>query len=217
MRRRLFRWLFAVALVGGCVLGVSGQWKDPWLWTYTGLWAVLAFYALFSIDEDLARERFASPTRGEDTRALRAIRIIALAHVVVGALDTGRWHLTTVPSWLRAVGVAGCGASTFLVFRAMLANRFFSAVVRVQRDRGHHVVDTGPYAAVRHPGYAGMILAVPFSALALGSWVSFALALVYSAMIFRRVLFEDGYLRANLEGYDDYARRVRYRLLPGAW
>ena len=100
-------------------------------------------------------------------------------------------------------------------FSAWSSNRFFSSVVRIQKERGHRVVDTGPYARVRHPGYAGMILMAPFSGLALGSWISVAIALVYSALILRRVVFEDTFLRQNLEGYDAYTRRVRYRLVPG--
>jgi protein-S-isoprenylcysteine O-methyltransferase Ste14 len=103
----------------------------------------------------------------------------------------------------------------FLVFHAMLSNRFFSAVVRIQRDRGHRVVDRGPYAHVRHPGYAGMMAVAPLSGLALGSWVSVGLALLYSALILRRVFFEDSFLRRNLEGYEAYTERVRYRLVPG--
>jgi protein-S-isoprenylcysteine O-methyltransferase Ste14 len=104
-----------------------------------------------------------------------------------------------------------------LVFSAMLANRFFSPVVRIQKERGHRVVDRGPYAVVRHPGYVGMITSIPFSALVLGSWIGFALAAAYSILIFRRVLFEDAFLRANLEGYAAYAERVRYRLVPRVW
>jgi protein-S-isoprenylcysteine O-methyltransferase Ste14 len=99
----------------------------------------------------------------------------------------------------------------------MMANRFFSAVVRIQHDRGHRVVDSGPYAHARHPGYAGMIVAVPASALVLGSWAGVAVALVYSAMIVRRVLFEDAFLRKHLDGYQAYTERVRYRLVPGVF
>ena len=62
-----------------------------------------------------------------------------------------------------------------------------------------------------------MILALPFSALALGSWVSLAIALIYSGLILRRVIFEDGFLKQSLDGYADYAGRVRYRLVPGVW
>jgi protein-S-isoprenylcysteine O-methyltransferase Ste14 len=113
--------------------------------------------------------------------------------------------------------MVGMAAAFMVMFGAMRANRFFSPVVRIQTDRGHHVIDTGPYAHVRHPGYAGMIPSMPFSALALGSWAAFAISLVYVGMIVRRVLFEDAFLHEHLAGYREYAQRVRYRLLPGVW
>jgi len=200
---------------GLCV--TAGTWRDPWLWAYTAVVSAVALVALRSIDEDLARERFSPPTPGADRLSLRAIRLIALAHLVVGALDSGRFHWTSVSQPLRVIGLIGFGLSFVLVGRAMKANRFFSAVVRVQTERGHQLVDRGPYAIVRHPGYAGMIPSVPLSALALGSWVSFAIACVYSLLIIRRVIFEDRFLHANLPGYRDYAARVKYRLVPGMW
>lgn len=217
MKRRLARWATGLLVVGAGVLLVSGQWTDPWLWAYVILWALVSLFALTSLDDDLARERFHPPESGADHAALRVIRAVALAHLLVGALDTGRLHWTSVPSGLRPAGLIGMGASGVLVFRAMLSNRFFSAVVRIQEDRGHHVIDAGPYAMVRHPGYAGMIVVAPMSGLALGSWISVGLALIYSALILRRVFFEDAFLRRNLEGYEAYARRVRYRLVPGVF
>ena len=118
---------------------------------------------------------------------------------------------------MRVAGLIGLVLSCLFIFRAMLANRFFSPVVRIQTERGHRVVMTGPYAVIRHPGYAGMILMAPFSGLALGSWLSVALALAYSLMVLRRVMFEDAFLRHNLDGYEAYARQVRYRLVPGVF
>jgi protein-S-isoprenylcysteine O-methyltransferase Ste14 len=217
MGKRLARWAIFNLVVGGGVLLISGRWADPWLWAYIGAWSLLGMYALLSLDEDLAKERFRPPSPGADRRALKAIQLIALAHLVVGALDVGRWRIAPVGAPLRALGLALMIPAALLVFRAMLTNRFFSTVVRIQDDRGHHVVDRGPYAVVRHPGYAGMIPLVPASALALGSWLSVGVALVYSALILRRVLFEDSFLRANLAGYEAYAQRVPYRLIPGAF
>lgn len=215
MKRRVARWVLGIGVVVGLVIVLSGRWTDPWLWSYVAVWAGVSFYALMSIDEDLARERFNPPEPGADRVAVGVIRAIALAHIVVGALDTGRFHWTSVPSSLRAVGLAGLALSALLIFYAMLSNRFFSAVVRIQKDRGHRVIDSGPYSTVRHPGYAGMILVAPMSGLALGSWISVGLAVMYSALILRRVLFEDAFLRRHLDGYDAYAARVRYRLVPG--
>lgn len=214
MLRRTRRWLVAIVACGSTVFLLAGRWMDPWLWAYVTAWAGLLLYPTLRLDDDLAQERFRPPEAGADRLSLRAIRLIALAHVVVGALDVGRLHLTTVPPGLRVIGLIGMAASTLVVFRAMLSNRFFSPVVRIQRERGHRLIDTGPYGIVRHPGYAGMILMAPFSGLALGSWISVLVALAYSGLIVRRVFFEDAYLRDHLEGYANYTERVRYRLVP---
>lgn len=214
---RLARWFAACTVLAVVVFGLAGRWTDAWLWAYVAVFAATGLYATLSLEEDLARERFHPPEPGADREALRIIRLVALAHLVLGALDAGRWHVTSVPAPLRAVGLAGMILGVALVFHAMATNRFFSAVVRIQADRGHHVVDRGPYSIVRHPGYVGMIAGVPFGALLLGSWIAVALAVVYAGLMLRRVVFEDAFLRANLAGYDGYAARVRYRLVPGVW
>jgi protein-S-isoprenylcysteine O-methyltransferase Ste14 len=218
MRKRLTRWFLVSASVIGGLFISAGTWRDPWLWTYAAGWSAMVLYAMFSIDEDLARERFHPPTAGADGVALHFVRVLALAHIVVGALDAGRWHLTApVPPLLRAFALGAMVVTFGMFFRAMRENRFFSSVVRVQSDRGHRVIDTGPYAIVRHPGYAGMILGMPFSGLALGSWVASAIGVVLSLLILRRVLFEDRFLKKNLNGYALYTNRVRYRLIPRVW
>jgi len=217
MVRRAIRWILVCGVLAALLFTLAGTWRDPWLWGYLAVIALIGALAMTTIDDDLARERYRPPSPGADRLSLRTIRQIAVLHLVVGVLDGARFHWTVVPAWLRAVGLAGFGLSFLLVFRAMAVNRFFSAVVRVQSERGHRVVDNGPYAVVRHPGYAGMIPAVPFSGLALGSWIGVAVALVYSALILNRVRFEDRFLRASLEGYRAYASRVRYRLVPGVW
>ena len=214
---RIIRWAAVSGGLGLVIFGLSGRWGDPWLWAYVMVFAAVGLYPALLLDDDLARERFHPPDAGADPVPLRVIRLVALGHVIVGALDTGRWHLTHVPDALRLIGLAGMAVMLPLIFRAMMVNRFFSAVVRIQRDRGHRVVDQGPYAIVRHPGYVGMITAIPFGALVLGSWLGFALSLVYAGLMLRRVVFEDAFLRSNLEGYAQYASRVRYRLLPGVW
>jgi protein-S-isoprenylcysteine O-methyltransferase Ste14 len=209
--------MIGCSLAAVLILGLSGRWLDPWLWAYIGVLSACGLYATLRLSDDLARERFRPPEPGADRDALKAIRLIALSHVIVGVLDTGRWHFTAVPEALRVAGLVGFALAFSLVLRAMMVNRFFSAVVRIQRDRGHQVVDQGPYAIVRHPGYVGMIAAGPFSGLALGSWIGFAIATTYSLLMLRRVVFEDAFLRNNLEGYPSYADRVRYRLIPGVW
>lgn len=100
---------------------------------------------------------------------------------------------------------------------AMAANRFFSATVRIQEEHGHSVISQGPYRFVRHPGYTGGIIyqiAVP---LVLGSWWALIPSLLAVACFILRTALEDHTLQAELDGYQTYAQRVRYRLLPGVW
>lgn len=213
--KRLVKWGVATAIFATVIL-VVGNGRDPWLWAYVAAFSIIGAYAISSMDDDLAKERFHPPSKGADRLALRWVRLIAAAHIVVAIADS-RFGWTSVPDVLRGIGLAGFAMSFLLVVLSMRANRFFSAVVRIQNDRGHRVVDTGPYRTVRHPGYAGMIVFAPLSGLALGSWISVGVAMVYSALVARRVLFEDRFLRENLAGYLEYTERVRYKLVPGVW
>ena len=153
--KRFGRLALAMTVMSALLFALAGTWRDPWLWAYIAAASCIGALAVMAMDDDLARERFRPPSAGADRLSLRAIRIIALVHLVVGALDSGRFHWTTVDPALRALGLIGFVLSFALVARAMLVNRFFSAVVRLQTDRGHHVVDRGPYRVVRHPGDAG--------------------------------------------------------------
>jgi protein-S-isoprenylcysteine O-methyltransferase Ste14 len=218
MMKRFTRWIVATSLVGAVIFLAAGSLHAWWLWAYVAVCGGLTAYALLLLDEDLAKERFHPPSRGADAKALGLVRLLALSHLVVGAADVGRWHLTaSVPAALRVAALAAMAFTFGMFYRAMHENRFFSAVVRIQADRGHRVVDTGPYRVVRHPGYAALIAGAPLSGLALGSWLAVALGGLLSALIVRRVRFEDAFLRENLAGYADYTRRVPYRLIPGLW
>ncbi len=127
------------------------------------------------------------------------------------ALPSG---LPTLIQWLAIPVIVSSGA---LSAWAMLTNRFFSSLVRIQRDRGHTVVSTGPYAFVRHPGYAGMVLFNLGSPLVLGAVWAMIPALIVLAVLVLRTAMEDATLHRELDGYADYARRVRHRLVPGLW
>ena len=214
--RRLARWFLVNLLIASVLSAASGRFLDPWLWTYVVVVALVGLYPAFALSDDLARERFRPPQPGADQKPLKVIRLLALAHFLIAALDL-RWGWSDVPNGVRVVGLVGMAMSVLLVFRAMMTNHYFSAVIRIQSERGHRVIDRGVYGVVRHPGYAGMIPAMPFSGLALGSWWAFAIGLAYYVLMLRRVLFEDAFLRSHLEGYPEYTTRVRYRLIPGVW
>ena len=217
MTKRLTLWLLGVSAIAALVFSLAGSWHDPWLWTYAGVWAATTLYGISGIDNDLARERFRPPEKSADHVALAFVRLLAMSHVIVGALDAGRWHLAPVPSPVRGISLVVMALTFGMFYRAMHENRFFSAVVRLQGDRAHRVVDSGPYSLVRHPGYLGLMLGMPFSGLALGSFLAAVIGLVLTVLIVRRVLFEDAFLRRNLEGYAEYAARVPHRLVPRLW
>jgi len=211
--------LLASVVIGGGVMALAGQWTSPYLWGFAiGFAAVFLYATLYVLDDDLARERFRPPSRGADAVALRWIRLSALASVLLAPLDSGRLHWSAgVPAALRIVGIAGSVVGFWLVVDAMKVNRYFSPVIRIQDERDHHVIDQGPYAVIRHPGYLGMLMFSPMAVLALGSWWALVPAGIYWLLILRRVGVEDRFLRANLAGYDQYAGRVRNRVIPGVW
>ena len=100
---------------------------------------------------------------------------------------------------------------------ALMENRFFSGVVRIQTDREHHVVDSGPYGVVRHPGYAGAILTYLATPILLDSLWTFGVVTFFSVVLILRTMLEDRTLQAELPGYAAYAQRTKYRLLTGIW
>jgi protein-S-isoprenylcysteine O-methyltransferase Ste14 len=115
---------------------------------------------------------------------------------------------------VQAVGVVGFTLALAVIVWVMHVNRFFSSVIRIQAERGYHVISTGPYRWVRHPGYAAMLLVCPTSGLALGSWLSTVPMLAFIPFILYRTLAEDWMLKRALPGYASYAEQVHYRLFP---
>jgi protein-S-isoprenylcysteine O-methyltransferase Ste14 len=122
--------------------------------------------------------------------------------------------LSATVCWLALVVVLAASALTFW---AMASNRYFSSYVRIQTDRGHSVAGHGPYAHVRHPGYTGAILFGVASPILLGSLAAFWVGVATVPLWILRTILEDKTLQSELDGYRDYAARVRYRLIPLVW
>ena len=211
---RILRWLLPIGFFVwvGWHLGVIRY------WVFLAIMIGWVVYVSRSVDPTLFRERFKPGGPTVDRFALPAIRASAAVSLGATLWDLGRYHWSdTVAPGVRLIGMILVIVSLAVLARSMIANRFFSTAIRLQTDRGHRVVDVGPYRYVRHPGYAAMALLMPAVALALGSWDGALLALVYSALIVRRAAVEDRYLRGELDGYAEYASRVRFRLIPGVW
>jgi len=137
--------------------------------------------------------------------------------VIVAGLDHHFGWSPVFPTWLNILGFILIVLGYTFAGWALVENRFFSSVVRIQTDRGHMVCDSGPYRIVRHPGYAGNILALPGIVLALGSVWTIIPVIVALIIAVIRTALEDKTLQEELPGYRDYVRRVRYRLIPGVF
>jgi protein-S-isoprenylcysteine O-methyltransferase Ste14 len=150
-------------------------------------------------------------------KVLAPLMAVSIAYplVIVAGLDH-RYHWSPgFPLWLNALGFVPIALGYAFAAWALAENRFFYSVVIVRTDRGHAVCDSGPYRFVRHPGYAGNIVPLFGIVLALGSlWTLIPAAAALIVTVIRTVL-EDRTLQDELQGYRDYARRVRYRLIPG--
>lgn len=210
-----------LALMAALLFGPAGTLDWPRARRFIALFAVamlVAIAVIWRLNPELfaARARIQAGTKSWDYVFIVLIIGAIAAIVPVAALDF-RFGWSQLPDWVVILGdvlfIAGFAAQTW----AQAVNRYFEPGVRIQEDRGQTVIDTGPYAFVRHPGY---ISAVPFSlgiALALGSGLALVPVAVVLAALVARTLLEERTLRAELPGYVDYTRRVRYRWVPGIW
>ena len=199
---------------------LAGRW-DLWnVWAYAGVAvAIQAFQvlAMYRVNPDLLKERVKPSNRGRQPLvAVGAIGLFSLYWCVVGLDQRFHWS-DIVPTAGIVVGLVLFAIGLGVVTWSMLVNSFFSVAVRIQDDRGQQVISTGPYGIVRHPGYAGGILALLASALALNSLLAIIPALILLVVIVNRTVIEDRMLQGELAGYADYALNIRHRLLPGVW
>ena len=156
-------------------------------------------------------------TKGWD-RWLLGLLIPAMVSILpVAALDDGRFHWLPMPWWVCLMGYSLLIAGMVGLTWAESVNKFFEPTVRIQTDRGHTVIDTGPYAIVRHPGYVASYLLILGMPLALGSFWALIPAVLTCLLLVVRTILEDKTLHDELPGYKEYAQRVRYRLVPGVW
>jgi protein-S-isoprenylcysteine O-methyltransferase Ste14 len=171
-------------------------------------------------DPSLARERSAVPKGAEawDKRLINLYNVLTyLVMLPLAGFDEHfRWS-PRMPPWVQLAGLVAVVLGEGLFVWAMLSNRYFSAVVRIQEERGHKAISGGPYRYVRHPGYMGMMAIFLGAPWMLGSWWAVIPAICAAGVVVVRTRLEDRELMEQLDGYQDYARQVRHRLLPGVW
>lgn len=183
------------------------------------LLAYLVVFGLGTVLVNVVRDPTSNLEReGEDHGSESLLGLAMVVGATWAALDAGRLHWTDgVPAGLRWGALVALAAGMAVRLWAMAVNRFFSNLLVIQADRGHAVIDRGPYAVVRHPGYTTFLVILPAMPLAIGSWSALGIFALGILAILRRTAREDRFLHDNLPGYPEYARRVRARLVPGLY
>lgn len=213
-----YRWAgLSVALLILLQLSSSDA-TSGYLVLYWMLYVSSALAGILAKGPSLQRE-WTKPGAGATDKATLYLQMpILLVHWAVGAADVGRLGFSAnFPRWLWILGCVLFVGSVGLRCWSMRINAFYSSVVRLQSERGHTLIDKGPYRFVRHPGYLSAVVNFSSSGLAMGSWLSLIPIVFLLPLYPRRILIEERLLKAELPGYREYASRVRYRLIPFVW
>ena len=218
----IIHFVLGVLILDGLLFISAGRlnWVEGWIFSsfYIISTLIMVLWALRK-DPELMKER---QKRGNNIKRWDKVIIgiytpTLIALLVIASLDAGRFEWSSIPLGLQVIGFVGFIPALAIPWWAMAVNTYLSSYARIQNDRGHQVITTGPYRYVRHPLYAGLIIFVLCIPLFLGSWW----ALIPSGMIVLlfiiRTMLEDKMLQEELNGYKDYTQQVRYRLLPGVW
>lgn len=217
--KRIVQVLLSFALISVILFVAAGDIGWRWAWALVAANIIILIINLFALPAEVIEERGRKKENVKKwDRVLSSIDIIpALGIYVIAGLDY-RFYWSPEPDGvIRALALLLYFLASMLVTWAMVSNRFFSTMVRLQTDRGHMVATGGPYAFVRHPGYVGFILTNLSVPVILGSLYGLLASAVWVALMIIRTYLEDTTLRAELDGYADYSRTVRYRLLPHVW
>jgi protein-S-isoprenylcysteine O-methyltransferase Ste14 len=226
IKRGVTRW--AVRETMGVIMSAlilflcAGRWD--WIWGWIAViilagWVGATALTVIPKNPALLAERV-GPKKGAkawDTAIMSIVGLIILAVYVMAGLDVRNGWTIGFPVAAQVVGAIAAGLGYAVVVWATASNAYFSMIVRIQQERGHTVVTSGPYRLVRHPGYVGSIVAYLGTPLLLGSWWAFGLGVVTAVLMIVRTALEDRTLQTELPGYVKYTQQTRYRLLPGVW
>jgi protein-S-isoprenylcysteine O-methyltransferase Ste14 len=209
-------------LVMALVLFLSaGTVAWPAAWVFFGLlfvWSLPTTWWLLKYDPGLIEERMRfRPQLSRDRVFIAVAFAFTLFWLILAPLDAVRFHWSRMPIELKTLGALVLLISLYIAFLTMRENPYSSVVVRVQKERAQTVISTGPYRYVRHPMYTGACLFFLGTALLLGSWYGVLCTPVFIGLFAVRAVLEERLLREELEGYDAYVARVKYRFFPYVW
>jgi protein-S-isoprenylcysteine O-methyltransferase Ste14 len=219
--RQFLPVVFSLAITSLCLFGSAGRldWFNAWVLLGLNFAASVASTALLWRNPELRAERSNVKAGKSWDKPIVGIVVLLgpMATWITAGLDT-RFHWSDrMPDLAFVAGVVVAVSSAALITWAMHSNKFFSSVVRIQKDRGHVVITSGPYRFVRHPGYTGISAFTLATPLILNSRWALVPAVITAAVTGVRTVLEDRTLHNELPGYADYARRVKYRLAPLVW
>jgi protein-S-isoprenylcysteine O-methyltransferase Ste14 len=217
-----FKFLAWTVFLAALILWPAGTLAYPGAWAYMALFTIGGVAMVLWLSKhspSLLRERMASPFQRAQKpwdRVFLVLFILAfLGWMAFMGWDAARTGFRAVPLWLQVLGGIGVAVNMLGTWRTFRANVFAAPVVKIQE--GQRVIDTGPYAIVRHPMYTSALFLFIGTPLLLGSWLGLAGAAILILALAWRAVGEEGVLRTELRGYDDYAARVRYRFVPFVW
>jgi protein-S-isoprenylcysteine O-methyltransferase Ste14 len=215
--------VFALIFILDVVLFLSaGRLDWPAAWVFSSLYCIYLLIAMVwgtLKDPDLLKERSkrADNVKSWDKVIMGIYTLLLVAMLILAGLDAGRFGWSAMPLAAQVIGLLGLVPAGAMNFWAATANTYLSRMVRIQEDRGHQVISSGPYRYVRHPMYVSVILLMVCIPLLLGSWWALIPGGLIVILFVIRTALEDRTLQAELPGYAEYAQRVHYRLLPGVW
>ena len=193
-------------------------------WLYLGgmiVGSIVFGLHMLRVDPGLLKERLKPPVQKEQPLADKLVLIPILLLIFGGmafmAADAARWRWSVMPPTVQWAGCALVLLALLFMYWTMRTNSFAAPVVKIQKSRGQAVITTGPYAIIRHPLYFGTLFYIAGTSLVLGSWWGLVTVPILALLFGIRIGVEEQTLRTGLNGYDDYARRVRSRLIPFIW
>ena len=216
----IFKSIFFLALIITITFIGAGRINYWQGWIYNGLNIIFLLLSYFLLPRELIEERL-KPKEGMKKwdKIYYIVSIpVYFAILIISILDGGRFDWEPrIPILVVIIGVVVYTIGQIIILWAKKANKFFSTVVRIQKDRGQTVCKDGPYRFVRHPGYLGGLLYIIVTPFVLSSFWGLIPAVIAVVLLFIRTYLEDKTLQRELEGYTDYTNETRYRLLPGIW
>jgi protein-S-isoprenylcysteine O-methyltransferase Ste14 len=218
----LFQLVAWMVFMAALILWPAGTVAYPAGWVLIGLFVVSGLVTILWLSKhspSLLRERMSSPLQRDQKpwdRVWLSLFVVGFfAWIAFMSWDAARTGFTAVPVWVQALGVVAIVINSIGTWWTFRENAFAAPVVKIQQ--GQQVIDTGPYAIVRHPMYASALFLLFGMPLLLGSWIGLVFSVLLSLALAWRTVHEEGTLRGELKGYDDYTARVRYRFIPLVW